>query len=147
THVGDVGHMQVVGPTGAGKSVLLSLIARQFRRYRQAQVYIFDKRNSARAAVLAMGGAHHALGDADADGARLAFQPLANIGPAGGRSWASEWVAALLAQEGVTVMPEVKDAVWSALGSLASAPREERTMTGLALLLQSNALRIALQPY
>ena len=31
--------------------------------------------------------------------------------------------------------------------SIASAPREERTMTGLALLLQSNALRIALQPF
>lgn len=27
THVGDVGHMLVVGPTGAGKSVLLALIA------------------------------------------------------------------------------------------------------------------------
>src|SRR5205814_4845939 len=33
THVGDVGHMLVVGPTGAGKSVLLSLLAMQFRRY------------------------------------------------------------------------------------------------------------------
>ncbi|QUT05563.1 conjugal transfer protein TrbE [Sphingobium phenoxybenzoativorans] len=147
THVGDVGHMMVVGPTGAGKSVLLSLIALQFRRYPGAQVYIFDKGNSARAAVLAMGGAHHALGDADTDGASLAFQPLANIDQAAERSWASDWVAALLAHEGVTVTPEVKDAVWTALGSLASAPREERTMTGLALLLQSNALRVALQPY
>src|SRR3546814_2547442 len=62
THVGDVGHMLVVGPTGAGKSVLLALIALQFRRYANSQVYIFDKGFSARAAVLAMGGAHHALG-------------------------------------------------------------------------------------
>ncbi|GAY20407.1 conjugal transfer protein TrbE [Sphingobium fuliginis] len=147
THVGDVGHMMVVGPTGAGKSVLLSLIALQFRRYPGAQVYIFDKGNSARAAVLAMGGAHHALGSAEADGETLAFQPLANIDDAGERSWAAEWIAALLAHENVPVTPEVKDAIWTALGSLASAPREERTMTGLALLLQSNALRIALQPY
>ena len=43
--------------------------------------------------------------------------------------------------------PEVKDAVWSALGSLASAPRAERTLTGLSVLLQSNHLRQALQPY
>src|SRR3546814_2298948 len=62
THVGDVGHMLIVGPTGAGKSVLLALLALQFRRYAGAQVYIFDKGFSARAAVLAMGGAHHALG-------------------------------------------------------------------------------------
>ena len=147
THVGDVGHMMVVGPTGAGKSVLLSLIALQFRRYPGAQVYIFDKGNSARAAVLAMGGAHHALGSAEADGGDLAFQPLAGIDDIAERSWAAEWIAALLEHEKVAVDPQAKDAVWTALGSLASAPREERTMTGLALLLQSNALRIALQPY
>jgi type IV secretion system protein VirB4 len=147
THVGDVGHMMVVGPTGAGKSVLLSLIALQFRRYRGAQVYIFDKGNSARAAVLAMGGAHHALGAAEGDGEALAFQPLANIDRPQERGWAAEWIAALLGAENLAVTPEVKDAVWTALGSLASAPREERTMTGLALLLQSNALRTALQPY
>ena len=147
THVGDVGHMLVVGPTGAGKSVLLALIALQFRRYAAAQVYIFDKGFSARAAVLAMGGAHHALGlGAEAD-ETLAFQPLRRIDDADERSWAAEWIAALLAHEKVAVTPEVKDAVWSALGSLASAPPEERTLTGLTLLLQSNALRTALGAY
>src|SRR3546814_15509852 len=85
----------VVGPTGAGKSVLLSLIALQFRRYARAQVYIFDKGNSARAAVLTMGGAHHALGSAEAGGEALAFQPLAGIDDAAERSWAAEWIAAL----------------------------------------------------
>ncbi len=145
THVGDVGHVMVVGPTGAGKSVLLSLIALQFRRYPQAQVYIFDKGNSARAAVLAMGGAHHAL--ASDDGEALAFQPLAGIDDAVERSWATEWITALLQHEHVAIDPAIKDAVWAALGSLASAPREERTMTGLVLLLQSNALRMALTPY
>jgi type IV secretion/conjugal transfer VirB4 family ATPase len=151
SHVGDVGHMLVVGPTGAGKSVLLALIALQFRRYAHAQVYIFDKGFSARAAVLAMGGAHHALGlGADAgpnnEGA-LAFQPLRRIDDATERSWAAEWIAALLSGEKVLVTPEVKEAVWSALNSLASAPPEERTLTGLALLLQSNALRVALGAY
>ena len=147
THVGDVGHMLVVGPTGAGKSVLLALIALQFRRYPGAQVYIFDKGFSARAAVLAMGGAHHALGLGSDSGETLAFQPLRRIDDMGERSWAAEWIAALLAHEKVLVTPEVKDAVWSALGNLASAPAEERTMTGLTMLLQSNALRTALNAY
>lgn len=151
THVGDVGHMLVVGPTGAGKSVLLALIALQFRRYPGAQLYIFDKGYSARAAVLAMGGAHHALGLGSGTGQEeergLAFQPLRNIDDPNERSWAAEWIAALLAHEKVLVTPEVKEAVWSALGSLAPAPAEERTLTGLALLLQSNALRTALTAY
>jgi type IV secretion system protein VirB4 len=143
THVGDVGHSLVVGPTGAGKSVLLALLALQFRRYPEAQLYIFDKGNSARAATLAMGGSRHVLGA----GGTLAFQPLKNIDDVSERSWAAEWVWSLLAHENVELTPEVKDAVWSALTSLAVAPEDERTLTGLAILLQSNALRRALAPY
>ena len=143
THVGDVGHMLIVGPTGAGKSVLLALLALQFRRYAGAQVYIFDKGSSARAAVLAMGGEHHALGS---DGS-LAFQPLRGIDAQAERSWAAEWIGTLFAHEKVNVTPEIKEAVWSALNSLATAPVEERTLTGLSVLLQSNALKSALMPY
>lgn len=150
THVGDVGHMLIVGPTGAGKSVLLALLALQFRRYRHAQVYIFDKGFSARAAVLACGGAHHALGLGGAEGEgghAIAFQPLRHIGHADERAWASTWIGALLAHEKVLITPDVKEAVWSALTSLATAPVEERTLTGLSLLLQSAPLRSALAPY
>lgn len=143
THVDDVGHMLIVGPTGAGKSVLLALIALQFRRYADAQVYVFDKGNSARAATLAMGGGHHALG---ADGT-LSFQPLRDIGDQAARSWAAEWIANLITHENVTATPEVKEAIWSALTSLTTAPAQERTLTGLSLLLQSNALKSALMPY
>ena len=55
-HVGDVGHTLIVGPTGAGKSVLLALMALQFRRYERSRIFIFDFGGSARAATLAMGG-------------------------------------------------------------------------------------------
>jgi type IV secretion system protein VirB4 len=147
THVGDVGHMLVVGPTGAGKSVLLSLLALQFRRYPASRIFIFDKGWSARAAVLAMGGAHHELG-VDAGGKpALAFQPLRRIDEPAQRSWAAEWLAGIFEHDKVAVTPEVKDALWSALLSLVSAPPGERTLTGLSLLLQSNALKAALRPY
>jgi type IV secretion/conjugal transfer VirB4 family ATPase len=143
THVGDVGHLLIVGPTGAGKSVLLSLMAMQFRRYENSQIYIFDKGKSARAATLAMGGAHHQLG---AEGS-LAFQPLAAIDNESKRSWAADWIAGLLEHEKLAITPDIKEQVWSALNSLATAPKAERTLTGLSLLLQSNALRSALLPY
>jgi type IV secretion system protein VirB4 len=149
THVGDVGHMLIVGPTGAGKSVLLALLALQFRRYPDSQVYIFDKGFSARAAVLAMGGVHHALGlgGEDESGKAIAFQPLRSIDDTSERAWAAEWIGALLAHEKVPVTPDLKEAVWSALTNLATAPLAERTLTGLSLLLQSIALRSALAPY
>ena len=142
-HVGDVGHTLIVGPTGSGKSVLLSLLALQFRRFIGAQVILFDRGRSARAATLAMGGASIELG---LEGT-LSLQPLARIDEPGEIAFALQWVTALLTNEGVRVTPDVKDAVWTALQSLASAPRPERTLTGLAVLIQSNALVAALAPY
>ncbi len=54
TYVGDVGHVLVVGPTGAGKSVLLATLTLQFRKYEGAQIYVFDKGRSVRAAMLGL---------------------------------------------------------------------------------------------
>ncbi len=143
THIGDVGHTLVVGPTGMGKSVLLATLALQFRRYPGSRIVAFDMGRSLRATVLGLGGEHYDLG---ADGV-IAFQPLAGIDDAGYRSWAAEWIEGCLAHEGVDVGPAERDQVWTALASLASAPVEQRTITGLSALLQSNGLRQALQPY
>jgi type IV secretion/conjugal transfer VirB4 family ATPase len=148
-HVGDVGHTLVVGPTGAGKSVLLALMALQFRRYAGSQVFAFDFGGSIRAAALAMKGDWHDLGGALSDTAAepVALQPLAMIDEAAERGWAAEWIAAILAREKIDMTPEAKEHLWSALSSLASAPAGERTVTGLSVLLQSQSLKRALQPY
>lgn len=143
THIGDVGHTLVVGPTGMGKSVLLAVLALQFRRYAGSRIFAFDMGRSMRATILGLGGEHYDLGS---DGT-IAFQPLARIDHEGYLTWAAEWVEGRLRQEGVAVGPDEKAAVWSALASLAGAPVEQRTLTGLSVLLQSNALRQALAPY
>lgn len=142
-HVRDVGHSLVLGPTGAGKSVLLSLIAMQWRRYKDAQIFIFDKGRSARAAILAMNGAHIDLGGAGSP----SLQPLRDIDADKGASFAAEWLGGLAAKEGVAMTPDKKEALWSAIGSLASASRPERTLTGLSMLLQNDELKAALGPY
>jgi type IV secretion system protein TrbE len=148
-HVGDVGHTLVVGPTGAGKSVLLALMALQFRRYANAQIFAFDFGGSIRAAVLAMGGDWHDLGGAITEGAfdSVALQPLTRIHDVPERAWAADWIVALLGREGIVIDPQVKEHLWTALTSLASAPIVERTLIGLAVLLQSNELKQALRPY
>ncbi|WP_369944433.1 conjugal transfer protein TrbE [Xanthomonas medicagonis] len=149
THIGDVGHTLVAGPTGMGKSVLLATLAMQFRRYRGSRIFVFDMGRSLRATVLGLGGEHYELGAeaADRPGVGVAFQPLARIDQESYRAWAAEWVEGRLLHEGAPVGPDEKAAIWSALGSLAGAPVEQRTMTGLSVLLQSNALRQAIAPY
>jgi type IV secretion system protein VirB4 len=142
-HVGDVGHALVLGPTGAGKSVLLSFMTLQFMRYRNAQVFVFDKGGSARAATLALRGEHYRLGRAGG----LDFQPLRRIDDDAERGWALDWLLGLISVENVSITPDIKETLWSALCSLAKAPVAERTLTGLAMLVASNALKAALHPY
>mgnify|MGYP001379968903 FL=1 len=149
-HVGDVGHTLIVGPTGAGKSVLLALMAMQFRRYSESQIFAFDFGGSIRAAAIGMGGDWQDLGGALHDregGDGVSLQPLVRIDDAGERAWAAEWLAAILINEGVAIDPAAKEHLWTALGSLGSAPPSERTLTGLAVLLQSQELKQALAPY
>ncbi len=148
-HVGDVGHTLVVGPTGAGKSVLLALMALQFRRYANSQVFAFDFGGSIRAAALAMGGDWHDLGGGltEGDDFSVSLQPLARIDNTYERAWAADWIVAILTREAIQITPEVTEHIWTALTSLASAPIGERTITGLSVLLQSNDLKQALRPF
>ena len=142
-HIGDVGHTLVVGPTGAGKSALLSLLALQWKRYERAQVFIFDKGRSARAATLAMGGAHIYLGSSNAP----SLQPLKDIDRETGASFAADWIAGLCTNEGLRLTPDLKAKLWEAIQSLSSAPEKERTLTGLSLMLQDDTLKSALHPF
>src|SRR3546814_2622574 len=100
---------------------------------------IFDMGFSARAAVLAMGGSHHGLGPQPehGDGGGLAFQPLRDIDDETERSWAADWIGALLAHENVTLTPDIKDRIWSALCNLRS---EEHTSELQSLMRISYAV-------
>lgn len=148
SHVGDVGHTLVVGPTGSGKSVLLALMALQFRRYSGAQVFAFDFGGSIRCATVACGGDWQDLAGALSDDeAAVQLQPLRNIDDVRERAWAQDWLSGLVEREGVSVDPVARDHLWSTLTSLASAPVQERTLTGLSVLLQSTELKQALAPF
>lgn len=141
-HVGDVGHAMVVGPTGAGKSVLLAFIALQWFRYPGARVVAFDKGRSARAATLAVGGRWHPL----QPGGAFTLQPLARIDDEQERAWASEWLSDAVRLAGLEPSPRVREEIWAALGALAQAPAGQRTLTVFTALVQDRAVAAALEP-
>ena len=144
--VGDVGHTLILGPTGSGKSTLLGMLALGWLKYPGAQVIVFDKDRSARAATLAVGGICYEPGK---ETAPVAFQPLADIDQPAERVWAAQFVATLLAAQGVAVDHTTQTAIDETLASLAAAQRKERTLTLLATQIGSRqrALRDALRPY
>lgn len=143
-HQGDVGHTMVIGPTGMGKSVLLNTIAMQWLRYPDAQVFIFDKGASSRAATRLVGGPFYYLGG---DRAALGFQPLAEVDSPSERQWAQEWLLDILIAEGVKITPPLKEEIWAALGTLASGPVDQRTLTMFVTYLQDQHVKEALMPF
>ena len=141
-HVGDVGHTLMFGPTGAGKSTALGLIAAQFRRYADARVFVFDKGHSAEALCRAVGGSYYEV-TGDAEG--LNFCPLARATDPENVGWAAEWVETLVELQGHTVTVSERNEITRALRALAG--QASRTLTALEIEIQSTPLKEMLKQY
>jgi len=96
THMGDLGHGFLAGPSRAGKSVLANLLAMLFRRYPDAQIIFFDKDYSSRIPILLQGGTYL---DFSSDIASKRFNPMAWLDD-GNLEFTMNWVELLLSQRG-----------------------------------------------
>jgi type IV secretion/conjugal transfer VirB4 family ATPase len=143
-HVDDVGHTLVFGPTGSGKSTLLALMAAQFRRYADAQVFAFDKGRSLLPLTMAVKGDHYEIG-AGEGALGLAFCPLAELGTDQDRAWAVEWIETLIAMQGVTVTPDHRNAIARQIRLMASAPG--RSLSDFVSGVQMREIKDALLHY
>ena len=144
-HDADVGHSLVLGRTGSGKSVLLATIAAQFRRYADAQVFVFDVGYSMWTLAKAAGATHYDLAAGRPDSLR--FQPLAQVDLPNERAWAAEWLETLLALQGVSVTSVIRAKLERAIELIAVNDRAHRTLTELTAQLQNATLSSALRPY
>lgn len=142
-HISDVGHTVIVGPTGAGKSVLLNMIFAQFRKYKGARVLIFDKGASSRVLTEAVGGNFFDLAN-NTNG--LSFQPLAKVDDENERMWLLGWLCDYLESVHMAVTPELAKYISEALTSMASLPIQHRTMLNLCASVQNKELKVAFQP-
>lgn len=140
-HVGDVGHTLIFGPTGSGKSTLLALIAAQFRRYRNAQLFAFDKGRSIYPLTLAVGGDHYDVGG----GEGLAFCPLFQLATESDRAWAAGWIETLVALQGVPVTPDHRNAIARQIELMANSQR--RSLSDFVSGVQMREIKEALRHY
>lgn len=144
-HVSDVGHTLIFGPTGSGKSVLLAMIAAQFRRYAKARITVFDKGRSMFALATACGGAHYDLGG---DAASPGLCPLAQLDTDADASWAEDWIATLYElQSGAHPVPRQKQEIHRAISLMRQAEGGGRTLTDFLATVQDTDIRAALSAY
>lgn len=142
---GDVGHTLIVGATGAGKSVLVNTVLAQWRRYEDAQVFLFDVGGSGYLLAEAVGGTHYNMVSDEANGVHL--QPLADIDRDAERMWASSWLETLLDLAGVSVTPAQRSELGRALRILAQDPVDMRTLSNLRIQVQDSNIREALREF
>jgi type IV secretion system protein VirB4 len=141
-HVRDLGHTFLFGPTGAGKSTHLALLAAQLRRYPGMAIYAFDKGLSLYPLARAAGGRHFTVA---ADDDRLAFCPLQFLDTKGDRSWAMEWIDTILSLNGLTTTPAQRNEIGNAIFSMHQSGA--RTLSELSVTVQDEAIREAIRQY
>ena len=141
-HVRDLGHTFMFGPTGAGKSTHLALIAAQLRRYKGMSIFAFDKGMSIYPLAKATGGKHFTVA---ADDDKLAFCPLQFLETKSDRAWAMEWIDTILALNKVETTPGQRNEIGNAIMSMNASGA--RTMSEFSVTIQDEVIREAIKQY
>lgn len=148
-HVRDLGHTFMFGPTGAGKSTHLAVIAAQLRRYPGMSIFAFDKGMSmyplAAAIRASSGGRSGKHFTVAADEERLAFCPLQFLETRGDRAWAMEWIDTLLALNNLTTTAAQRNEIGNAVMTLHASGG--RTLSEFSVTIQDEGIRDALRQY
>lgn len=139
---GQVGHALIIGPTGAGKTVLTNFMAMQFARYGDVNIIRLDKDYSCYIPTMLTNGTHIDLtsGDVKLNPWRLVRQPQH-------RAWLARFAKSLIVSNGYPWTSDDDIAVKRSLDALAHLPEREIHIEGLADTLGSEELRRQLAPW
>ena len=141
-HDKDVANTLVIGPTGAGKSMLLGELIINLLRYQGMRVFAFDKGCSFHALTKALGGSHIILNNSE----RM-LCPLYHLESNADLDYAQSFVELLLRQSGATCSPELRHEIQMGIRALSSMPHNLRRLSDLHSLLCSRTLKEALLAY
>ena len=90
-HLRDVGHTTIIGPTGAGKTVLMNFLCAQAQKYR-CRLFFFDKDRGAEIFLRAIRGVYTVINPS----APCGFNPLQLDETSENRTFLMEWLKLLV---------------------------------------------------
>ncbi len=158
-HIGDNGHTAIIGPYGAGKTVLLNFILSQARKFNN-KLFFFD-RNRGSEIFLRSIGADYMLIDCKAPSTSEEVEypeihkapklnPLQLEDTPQNRSFLLVWLDSLLRSDRL-YRPEMSEEFWpafqQALDYILSLPKEERYLIPLIEFLKDNFPKVASKMY
>ncbi|MBL0725962.1 MAG: VirB4 family type IV secretion/conjugal transfer ATPase [Alphaproteobacteria bacterium] len=128
-HARDVGHTFIIGPTGAGKTVLLNFLCGQAQKFKP-RTFFFDKDRGAEIFIKAIGGKHITI-----DPSRPCyFNPFALEDTGSNRHFLIELLSVLVSSNG-KVTPEEKELLDSAVKGNYKLKPEDRQLCNIAPFL------------
>ena len=126
-HIRDVGHTMIVGPTGAGKTVLLNFLCAQSQKF-GGRLFFFDKDRGAEIFIRAIGGVYMTP-----DVAQVSrFNPLQMDENNENKTFLSEWLKVLVSANGDKVSPEDMDKINEAVNGNYKLPKNQRRLRNIA---------------
>ncbi|MDX2049877.1 MAG: VirB4 family type IV secretion/conjugal transfer ATPase [Rickettsiaceae bacterium] len=90
-HVRDVGHSLIIGPTGAGKTVLMNFLCAQAQKFK-CRTFFFDKDRGAEIFIRSLGGVHTVIDP----GKNCGFNPLKLPDTGENRAFLLDWLTLLV---------------------------------------------------
>ena len=130
-HSRDVGHSTIIGPTGAGKTVLMNFLCAQAQKY-NPRTFFFDKDRGAEIFIKAIDGVHFFLDP----GHETGFNPFQLADNTDNRAFLMEWIRALVSgQDMPALTPEDIDTIKDAVAGNYKLPQKERRLSNVAAFL------------
>src|SRR5699024_7174519 len=139
------GHSIIVGKTGGGKSVYANFEIAQWRRHKNAQIFLFDVGYSGHLLCEAAGGEHYNIMNSDS----LGLQPLRYLDQEAlntGKFY-NHWVVDLFYLQEQRLSLKEKNKIGKVLAMVAEEPPEARSLTQLSFHLQDNMLKETINLY
>lgn len=100
-HKGDLGNFTVIGPSGAGKTVILNFLIAQALKF-DPRVVLFDKDRGAEVFIRAIGGRYEVLRPGEPSG----LNPLALPDSPVNRAFVTQWLERLVTPPGGSLTPD-----------------------------------------
>ncbi len=158
-HIDRNGHTAIVGPYGAGKTVLLNFLLSEARKLKN-RLFFFDHARSAELFLRSIGAEYHTIDNRVAQPGETLDRPnnvsLPRLNPLQledtpqNRSFLLVWLDAMLRSDRF-YRPEMSEEFWpffqEALAYVYEAPRERRNITLLVEYLKDHAPKAAAKLY
>lgn len=138
-HTGEIGHTAILGPFGAGKTVLMNFLVSECQKY-NGRTFLFDQENASKVFVKGIGGKYIDLEKEQKT--QTPFNPFSIEDSPSGRNFLKYWLYLLASAKATRVVKSGEGKVTKqesmqlakAVDAIYTLPFEKRTLSNIASL-------------